>query len=363
MIIWLATWNCENQAPNGTMLGQFIVPDFLALPHNHLPVPDIIVVALQEAKPLNNQFVSERLALTPALGGVYTHVAEHYMNGMTKGKINYIHMGVIAHNNNVNYVQNITTGKYKDGLEGKGGVYITLTYNNPPAPAKRFCFIGAHLDSKDATKRDRQIRELLRTVTNSNANATDTAIAQALTANFHAVFFMGDLNYRLTSGGGIPVGTQVQTMVNLISTSVGRTQLWRQDTLNGEALSVAVDLRSILVSKFDFNFPRMDHLLPTYKREYQNQTPCQALAAQVTPGNAGNLTAPAQALLQQCYFNNQGLTQQAIYNAHRKAFDLGWLDRIGYKAALGNVQAPVVKTYDNLTLSDHTPVLMQVTVP
>jgi Endonuclease/Exonuclease/phosphatase family len=290
MIIWLATWNCENQAPNATMLGQFIVPDFLALPHTHSPVPEIIVVALQEARPQNDQFVSERLA--PALG-VYTHVAEHYMNGMTKGKVNYIHMGVLAHNAHVNYVQNITTGKYKDGLEGKGGVYINLTYNNLASPpAKQFCFIGAHLDSKDATKRDRQIRELLRKVTNSNANATDTAIAQALTANFHAVFFMGDLNYRLTSGGGIPVGTQVQTMVNLISTPAGRTQLWRQDTLNGEALSVAVDLRSILVSKFGFDFPRMDHLLPTYKREYQNQTPCQALGGLVTAGNAGNLAPP-----------------------------------------------------------------------
>jgi hypothetical protein len=73
--------------------------------------------------------------------------------------------------------------------------------------------------------------------------------------------------------------------------------------------------------------------------------------------------AAAQALVQQCYFNNQGLTQPATYNANRKAFDLGWLDRIGYKATPGNVQAPVVKTYDNLTLSDHTPVLMQVTVP
>src|ERR671933_180643 len=96
--IWLASWNCENQSPSETILNNFMVTDVnAALPNP----PDLIVVGLQEAditSTFNREFVSDRLAKTKRLGNNYQQIGSAYTVGFTKGKKNYLQIGVLCRN-------------------------------------------------------------------------------------------------------------------------------------------------------------------------------------------------------------------------------------------------------------------------
>src|SRR5688572_3215190 len=95
--IWMASWNCENQAPADDLLtNNFIKKDFADAGWNDggdmAAMPDLIVVALQEAKKDgNSRFVGERLvSLLPkgtdqAKKPYYREVSKVSQMGITKG--------------------------------------------------------------------------------------------------------------------------------------------------------------------------------------------------------------------------------------------------------------------------------------
>ncbi len=345
MLIWIATWNCENQAPDDTMLGDFINNEVNALPVAQKP--DFIVIALQEAVNIwKGDFVSQRLAKTKRLGNDYTHLASSWVMGITKGTKNYLQVGVLAKNGAV--VTNNSTNSYREGMEGKGGAYVKFRSGN-----RSLGFIGAHLDSRNNTHRNSQIKGLLAKITgNDPATVTDQNLIHALVNQFDVLFFMGDLNYRLTAGGQINQGITVEQIVKKIATPAGRVQLWAQDTLPN----------SPLVATYGFNFPALDHLLPTYKREYTDKVPCTTLST-LLGAQPINLGPSQQGFIEGCYFKGIRSDVAVPYNVGRQAFDVGWLDRIGYRDNGNHVQnAPTFHSYDNLVLSDHTPLLMKVTV-
>jgi endonuclease/exonuclease/phosphatase family metal-dependent hydrolase len=382
--IWLASWNCENQAPSDTMLNNFMVTDVnAALPNP----PDLIVVGLQEAditSTFNREFVSDRLAKTKRLGNNYQQIGSAYTVGFTKGKKNYLQIGVLCRNQLA--ITNKQTGTYKDGTEGKGGVFVKFDYTDNNNNVVRLGFINAHLDSKNAAKRESQIKGLLREITGSDNNDTVTQIEQALTNQFDAVFFMGDLNYRLKTFQDLqnnPVfsnspinntiqidpnfpglknlgeNTKVDTLVNWIFNPNLRGSLANLDSLYASSL---VGGNNPNTDGYGFTFPPAGNLLPTYKRFYKDRTaanPCSLLAA-------GNSTAQN---IRGCYFNGLQATDPVPYNQKRQAFELGWLDRIGYKAKVGVPvqsltpgQVLQLESKDGIVLSDHTPVLLKVQV-
>lgn len=383
--IWLASWNCENQAPDNTMLNDFLVNDVNAA-INTPNAPDLIIIGLQEAditSTFNREFVSDRLAKAKRLGNNYRQISSAYTVGFTKGKKNYLQIGVLCRNNPNNQINitNIETGSYKDGTEGKGGAFVKFNYtdNNNNNPVS-LGFINAHLDSKNATKRESQIRKLLIAITGLAPNATVTQINNALTQNFDAVFFMGDLNYRLktfhdleqdlvfqtvknvgqikngihfTALDSLGQNTRVNTMVPWIDKPNLRSELANLDSLYTSSL---VDPNN--QNGYGFTFPDAGHLLPTYKRYYRDKTannPCRLLANNPTAAN-----------IQGCYFNGLQASNLVPYNQNRQAFEIGWLDRIGYKARaqvqpiLG--QALLLESKNNIVLSDHTPVFLKVRV-
>lgn len=371
--LWIASWNCENQAPDDKMLDDFIVNDVKKLlPRDQ---PDLIVIGLQEATKnslINGKFVSERLAKHKRLGTQYDHVNSISIKGVTKGHLNYIQMGILqkkysGDNPNQGRIYSIQEGSYKDSIGGKGGVFVKLVYSDntlnidPQTIADlnncelSLCFINAHLDSNNNQKRDQEITELLRKCTNLDSGTDAAKIRQSLDNQFNSVFFMGDLNYRLAEGTGIShQTTTVGKMVSLIETEQGRKTLVTLDTFCNSSL---VDEK-----QYGFTFPSVAHLLPTYKRNYKDRTannPCLQLANKFAENqqNQQNL----RDLIRDCYFPGQQDSELVKYNSKRDAFDLGWLDRIGYR---NNVPLTVLEfiVKNDIVLSDHTPVILKVQV-
>jgi endonuclease/exonuclease/phosphatase family metal-dependent hydrolase len=355
------------------MLNDFLVQDVrTAINNNNNTAPDIIVVGLQEAdvnSSFQRQFVSERLAKSNRLGPNYEHIASAYTIGITKGKKNYLQLGVLFNRNSNYTIRNRRNGSYRDperlGLEGKGGVFVDFlcTQTNQLNNQFRLGFINAHLNSRSNNRRNREITEILREFTNASNQAQANTINNRLNNNFDVVFFMGDLNYRLQSNQQVNQQTTVNLMSNLISNQLGRNILGQLDTLPN----------SDLVNPYGFTFPQAHHLLPTYKKYYQDRTannPCNLL---VTQGNQVNN-------IEGCYFHGLQSTNTVPYNQQRMAFEIGWLDRIGYKIgnrrtqpnagnlpmaqvlAQGGGAMPRLESRDNVILSDHTPVILKVDV-
>ena len=373
--IWMATWNCENQAPDtNTLDNHFIMSE---PGWGTAASPDIIVVALQEAvrQPANTgDYVSTRLAKVKAtrLGHAgtnagnpnldYQEVERQNKYGMTKGTINAIQMGALVRADTAANVTQHAHMDYTQGAEGKGGVCIHLEITQGP-DVLRLGFIGAHLDSSNAANADNQILRLLLAITGIGATGvvnTDRGNAAiALNAQYDAVFFMGDLNYRLAPNAAVPQATTAAQMANKINNPIQRAGLWALDTLPN----------SPLVQVFGFNFPQPAPLfMPSYKLDYETAAANNPCLRMYQPGTM----VQVETAISDCYF---GGNDANVYNANRQAFDVGWLDRIGWLRNAVTMPDPLpgpaggspvtvaqYRSYTDFILSDHAPVLMKAVV-
>lgn len=315
--IWLASWNCENQAPDSTMLDDFLVNDVTTAINNpNATEPDLIIIGLQEAKKDDNEkkFVSDRLAKAERLGNYYEQIASAYLEGRTEGKDNYLQIGVLRRKNQNNPpITNIETGNYEDtepsdgdwlnlgksllgvNEKGKGGAFVKFTYSDAKnSNGLRLGFINAHLDSKkpDKTKRESQIKALLCKITGLNEKAEVQQIKEALANDFDAVFFMGDLNYRLKTFPDLQNDPVFSTVHNIETikkddnfqrlkqlgpdTKVSELTEWILDSnlrrylanLDSLYTSALVDQ----INGYGFSFPPASHLLPTYSCDYEQRS-------------------------------------------------------------------------------------------
>jgi hypothetical protein len=387
MKIWMLTWNCENQAPKDRLFDQFC--DELLPASEKAQWPDILVIALQEA---DCYFSARRLFVTHKIAekfsADYQLLSAPSFMGTTKPPTKcYIHLGVLVrktfqisrdpnrqsiwnplHQNAASQVIDQGSGEYRDGKfpKCKGGAFARVSY-----VGKKLGFIGAHLDGPvKAAACNRQIQELLRSVTNSTATNA-TGLSADLNQQFDALFFMGDLNYRLSTGANKPT---VNDMVAAIGQTQTRRNLWAYDTLNGTQVPLAS--HSPLVTAYGFTFPRFD-ILPTYKRYYKDRTndnPCLRLSPRMLT-SFGDLTIPGaaqqkpqqieanQGMLQACYFQGQVGSDSAHSVKRQGYYELGWLDRIGFRIKAGTTivaNSIKFKALDHIVLSDHTPIMMKI---
>ena len=244
--------------------------------------PDIIVLALQEA-------VSEGGALPKRMfrllnsgvdyndsdGHVYSSpVTYHHdrklrkkMTGSTKAKkgFNYVQLSVLHKGGSAPTVKKTFSGK-SDPLKGKGGVGVYLQLNG-----KHIAFVGCHLESSDGkydsgTSAYKPHKDKKAGVKNTLDDLVGQS-GQAL-ANFHSIFLMGDLNFRLLKNPALPAKT-VAEMATSIENETGRLPLWALDSLNdanhGGFLTAAAP------GGYGFTFPQPTNPLyyPTYKRAYK----------------------------------------------------------------------------------------------
>jgi endonuclease/exonuclease/phosphatase family metal-dependent hydrolase len=390
MKIWMLTWNCENQAPKDRLFDQFC--DELLPASEEAHWPDILVIALQEAACYSGrQFVTQKIA--ERFKKNYALLSSSSLMGTTKFPAKcFIHLGVLVRIEEALTLNplhggafaplkmsNQGSGEYRDGRfpRCKGGAFAKVNY-----AGKNLGFIGAHLDGPaKVTACNRQIQKLLQSISNS----TDPDPAKISTAlnQFDALFFMGDLNYRLSADSKKPM--RVNDMVAAIGQTTPRKSLWDYDTLNGK--NILLTSPSPLVGPYSFMFPQFD-VLPTYKRYYEDRTinnPCLRLssrmvttAGDLTPGvkvtATGTLTSGVGnqqqitdnlGMLQACYFQGKTGIAPAESTKRMGFYELGWLDRIGFRIKPGTTIAPnsiMFKALDNIVLSDHTPIVMKITL-
>jgi endonuclease/exonuclease/phosphatase family metal-dependent hydrolase len=348
---WLGTWNCENQAPDpNTNLATFVTNPVNAAGANG---PDIIFLGFQEVDTHMFEFPHERLAKAKGgrLGAQYTIPQGGSLSakGMTKGTINNQALGMLV-KTGAN-VTNIQSG-YFTHRGGKGGLYLTFEYET-----KKFGVASAHLESKGQQHQDTEITEIFKKMTNGNISTL---------ANFHAVFIMGDLNYRCVGNPNtgpsiqrvadpasglqvhaytaqnevIPNTMRGEDLAATILSPVGRTNLLRGDQI----------LQSPLVTAYHFTFPvpqsgGNNPSFPTYKREYKAKPAVGAFIANRNVRTA--MTA---------YCLKEGPIETSPERGN--AYDIGWLDRIGYKALAAPAHC-TVEDCESVNLSDHTPVMMK----
>lgn len=352
--IWLATWNCENQFPPADLIAAFVPSAVNA--ESPLDRPDVIAIGVQEGVPSHGritalfgrhsappQWISDHVA---ALLRDYDAVGSHHLAGTTKGPLNYQQLGLLVRRG-VD-ISDLEFGDYRASFSGKGGVVCTFTL-----AGKRIGIMSAHLDSSSAALRKSNLIGLLqkagsllrgdrkRNFFQSRRNAS------AWPDDFDVLFLMGDLNYRLKPPGR---PESANTLAAMIATDPKR--LWELDTLN------AALTREPIWLGFQFPAP-MPLFFPTYKREYRTRGPYNpsllfAQQERKTP-------AAARA----AYFShiNPATFDQPLDIAKRGEYDLGWLDRVGWRASSnGSVSCAAFVDFSTLVLSDHTPVLMKVDV-
>lgn len=385
--IWVATWNCENQAPSTVDLNNFIANEVLLLAP--AAQPDIIVIALQEAVESqllgDNGWVSQRVAARLFHSG-YSEIMTEDMKGRTKRITNYQQIGLIAKTGlNIN---NMESGQRRatftspfQSYQGKGGVFLNCHLNIGAGPPLRLGFAGCHLQS---TGTDESRFDLFNNIMRKLGGAFgDRDLNTRLDDETDLIFATGDFNCRLRYMGhpnGQPsannfithyTGVNVQNLAHDLNNAADILNLWnRYEPLHTQMAGILpvarLDQPNNHPVHIGFNFPTLAApFMPTYKRAYANNAAINRQQCLDIPTRApGN--AIRQSDIYGCYLSHQA---HLIKDRNGGVLNIGWLDQVGYRINNNTLHAGgvtvVVNAYEdkpNHILSDHVPVVMKTTV-
>jgi hypothetical protein len=207
-----ATWNTANKSPNNQQIMKFY--DALWRKRNQ-KAPDFVVIGLQEAVPHNNEFLTQFCLRTAGpdmkrimVNGKSFEGTQFW--GMTKAVQCYQHIGIMQRTDSPWRVVGITGHKKdKPGIAGtlseKGALALTVDVEVPAAqggtraPFIRLCFLSTHLDSYKG-----QEEELNAHIKWLDKDVVGTTVVPTSDIRF----IMGDLNFRLippeTKVAGLP---------------------------------------------------------------------------------------------------------------------------------------------------------------
>lgn len=315
----LLTWNMGNTKPAAPEVS-YIAKELL-----EGSTPDLIVIALQEAK----ESLAEALEKGP-LKGKYAVVAEETATGITK-----IAEGLSTMRTEV--LQKVGTGKItpltkvsRKGIKLKGATCIAFEYGG-----FRFGFAGAHLDASKSEKRDAEFKEAV-------------AVLKELKANY--LFFMGDLNYRLPVGGKLlNKDITVEQLSALLCNADTRMKLFMEaDPLRPGSKTNTHDF--IFPIPICYTGKNPEITVPTYKRDTKVKTPRKV-------DKNGNVpVADFMAL----HFKGRDGNAPAVSEKRPGEFDLGWLDRVGFSCPSGtSFKEEDSRDLHGTTSSDHAPFLLK----
>ena len=351
--IWLVTWNCGNTAPSDEHLRALIVNEWNASPDK----PDLIVIGVQEFPRANNTKIPQRLQNILMQDGQQYYIFfphESQYDGMSGGSRNRQVLGALVQSDGRDKAKYLWNGKQGElgacRYWGKGGLILPLEMNGV-----KLAFISAHLDSYK--KQEDDIRRIVKKL--------EEIVAK--TGRYHAVFMMGDLNYRLVPQEGTP-----------LSKDTTPEEVCRVMIENPEALQQRDHLKSSsLVNDaggYRFSFPDPD-FLPTYKINCKKpqqslfffghpvKKPETAMTVYFSKKKRNKAIKPKKKRLWYTF----GIKKKQV----RAGVDIGWLDRIGWAKTWAKILDPTKKGamadvslqgMHKVVMSDHAPVLMKVVV-
>lgn len=416
--ISMVTWNSEHEAPSAAFVNR--LKAYIAVNN-----PDILVLALQETSSIsaNKLDYSLRAAwdadANAAIPIPVPYVLAHEVGkigGLTRSsrtqtRVAIFHkaVGVPA---NTSFSAGLVGAKGKSvsgtssairtGGDIKGGIHYAVDrFPSPgsplgvgltPAPGeRRIAFIGAHLDAGSEVGRGKQIRGLLNAITTGATPLADGPVPAGgvpgvpgvpdtlndrLRTQFDAVFFMGDLNYRLKAIPNTVVGGQSMSevitatdMAGLIDNPADRLSLLTNlDSLED----------SLLKKNFGFTFnncrPQANGgavaahpFPPTYKIKYNNVPPFAFPGGNIPVGAQAAAIGGAAGAVENLYrLANPAIATPPhpakFFNEDRGQYDLGWLDRIGWITPVGGAVNVVSQETFTGIISDHLPVMLTVTL-
>jgi len=393
-----ATWNLESQAPSLKPLA-----DFKQALLKNGGLPDFAVIGLQEAKPSEDRFVAQSCLKSfafewekqPTMQAVQSGgqvVQGPQIHGVTdpsqlKGTTDlaqlgcYQHIGIMQRSNSPWHVLQIKQETNpKKGITGvaseKGAVALVVDIeHNIDKECIRLVFVSTHLDAAKG-----QADELTEYFTWLNRLAREGSI-QRKGAPFEAKnlanirFIMGDLNFRLFPN---PAAPQNEGLPDRNDTS----DTWADALLNPkmrdllfgcyDGLENAADpgnpKKKLVPEKWCFPRPNTNDgagpnvCFPTYKRYWEGAKQATGYVNTIRKG------APGDQAARDAIKGLYGLTDKLDFDNNRNAWNIGWLDRIGYITDAGHnilqFKNPVAFCWDcfDMVQSDHTPVFLRLKV-
>lgn len=332
------TWNIELESPDDAQLKKFFGKVRSSSDHG---VADIIVVGIQEG----GSRTRYRQILEKALDG-FACVAKAKFGGKTKpsqwlpwnedaSQGLYMLVNKDKFGSSVSEAKKDLNAKADDNKKGitseKGYVFGEITYLD-----KRIAFVSTHAETKEE-KRGADFDTIAKYLAKS-----------AQDQKFHAIFFMGDLNYRMKRTADeakdkTAFEKEKDEIYTLLSSGAGRKQLMKRDTF------VEPHLAGINMEWPNF----ADSCLATYKRLKADKAKVHLAKLE------GDADKYDKAVLKELY-------PLKASDKGGSNWDFGWLDRIGYAdGATGGAllekglklkNAPVLHGGNWVIGGDHIPV-------
>ena len=374
-----ATWNTENKSPANPEIIKFYEALWKKRNQN---APDFVVIGLQETVPdkETDEWVADmclRMAgsgMKPIMDGGKAVVGPSIM-GKTKltEPFCYQHIGIMQRSDSPWRVLRIKQETNPKGLGSeKGAVALVVDISSSTTSSSsssssssheciRLVFVSTHLSPKEEEK------DLT-----WHCSWLNRKLASEELANIH--FIMGDLNFRLippkTKVGGLPdENHDAKAWADVLLDSAKRGMLFQHyDGFKRDAENTILAQWRFPLPKENYDSPPTQHPLcfPTYKRDRGDQAATYVAAIKGKgAGDPGAIDAIKHLFLE--HSNGKG-GYKPLWNKDRQAWDMGWLDRIGYVISNPSNSKKItygaVSCWDcfEMVQSDHTPVFLQLKV-
>jgi hypothetical protein len=398
-----ATWNMENQEPSNAQIVQFcnglLKKPFQNPNPDFQNAPDFAVIGLQEAVPYQKNFkegdLVSQMCVRASAGRMDNvmwrgkAVRGPLIVGTTKpGTTCCQHIGIMRRADSPWSIRNIVwhpedvplLSSFGLGSE-KGAVALVVDIEHTANhECLRLVFVSTHLDAtkgqKEELTRYLQWSDTLAKQSGSISRTVGQAIPADQVSNIG--FIMGDLNFRLIPPKkpvtGLPdETTDPDSWAGVLLDAPKRAQLFQH--YDGFKHDVDYGQWQFPTPRENYDSPAGQSVcFPTYQRFYADSQQAATYVANIKGKGAGDPVA--KDAIKHLFLEHpkkKGDGFKPLWNNERKAWDMGWLDRIGYvirKASNGNkityqphpVQAFSCWDSFEMVQSDHTPVFLQLKV-